>query len=69
MQTISKKSIWYSITLSKNSELPGAELVDPIVIPNVRALMAKRTEGPYLDEGAKLYLKSRAVPPENRPVP
>src|SRR5262249_44178139 len=40
----------------------GAELVDPIVIPNVRALMAKRTEGPYLDEAAKLYLKSPNAP-------
>ena len=34
----------------------GAELVDPIVIPNVMALMAKRTEGPYLDVSTRLYL-------------
>jgi len=40
----------------------GAELVDPIVIPNARALMAKRTEGPYLDEAARLYLKSPNAP-------
>src|SRR5207302_8401280 len=40
----------------------GAELVDPIVIPNARALMAKRTEGPYLDEAARLYLKSLNAP-------
>src|SRR5947207_205879 len=40
----------------------GAELVDPIVIPNARALMAKRTEGPYLDEAARFYLKSPNAP-------
>jgi Asp-tRNA(Asn)/Glu-tRNA(Gln) amidotransferase A subunit family amidase len=40
----------------------GAELVDPIVIPNVLALMAKRTEGPYLDVSARLYLKSPNAP-------
>jgi Asp-tRNA(Asn)/Glu-tRNA(Gln) amidotransferase A subunit family amidase len=40
----------------------GAELVDPIVIPNMLALMAKRTEGPYLDESVKLYLRSPNAP-------
>jgi Asp-tRNA(Asn)/Glu-tRNA(Gln) amidotransferase A subunit family amidase len=40
----------------------GAELVDPVVIPNMLALMAKRTEGPYLDESAKLFLKSPNAP-------
>jgi amidase len=44
----------------------GAELVDPIVIPNVMALMAKRTEGPYWDEGMKLYLKSPKAPFHSR---
>src|SRR5437870_6478715 len=36
----------------------GAEIVDLIVIPNVMALMAKRTEGLYLDVSTRLYLKS-----------
>jgi Asp-tRNA(Asn)/Glu-tRNA(Gln) amidotransferase A subunit family amidase len=36
----------------------GAELVDPIVIPNMRALMAKRTEGPYLDVSTSTFLKN-----------
>jgi Asp-tRNA(Asn)/Glu-tRNA(Gln) amidotransferase A subunit family amidase len=40
----------------------GAELVDPIVIPNMLTLMAKRTEGPYLDQSVKLYLKSPNAP-------
>jgi amidase len=44
----------------------GAELVDPIVIPNVLALMAKRTEGPYLDVSTSLYLKSPKAPFHSR---
>jgi Asp-tRNA(Asn)/Glu-tRNA(Gln) amidotransferase A subunit family amidase len=36
----------------------GAELVDPIVIPNMLALMAKRTEGPYLDVSTGTFLKN-----------
>jgi Asp-tRNA(Asn)/Glu-tRNA(Gln) amidotransferase A subunit family amidase len=44
----------------------GAELVDPIVIPNVMALMAKRTEGPYLDVSTRLFLKSPNAPFHSR---
>ncbi len=44
----------------------GAELVDPIVIPNVLALMAKRTQGPYWDPGIELYLKSPNAPFKTR---
>jgi Asp-tRNA(Asn)/Glu-tRNA(Gln) amidotransferase A subunit family amidase len=44
----------------------GAELVDPIVIPNIMALMAKRTEGPYLDVSTRLYLKSPKAPFHSR---
>ena len=44
----------------------GAELVDPIVIPNVMALMAKRTEGPYLDISTRLFLKSPNAPFHSR---
>src|SRR2546428_743073 len=44
----------------------GAEIVDPIVIPNVMALMAKRTEGPYLDVSTRLYLKSPNAPFHSR---
>lgn len=40
----------------------GSELVDPIVIPNIMALMAKRTEGPYLDVSTRLFLKSPNAP-------
>jgi amidase len=36
----------------------GAEVVDPIVIPNMLALMAKRTEGPYLDASTSAWLKN-----------
>lgn len=44
----------------------GAEVVDPIVIPNIMALMAKRTEGPYLDVSTRLYLKSPNAPFHSR---
>jgi Asp-tRNA(Asn)/Glu-tRNA(Gln) amidotransferase A subunit family amidase len=40
----------------------GAEVVDPIVIPDVMALMAKRTQGPYWDVSTQLYLKSPNAP-------
>ena len=44
----------------------GAEVVDPIVIPNFKALMAKRAGGPYFDAGIKLYLKSPKAPFHSR---
>jgi amidase len=44
----------------------GAEIVDPIVIPNIMALMAKRTEGPYLDISTRMYLKSPNAPFHSR---
>jgi len=47
-------------------KVAGAELVDPIVIPNIMALMAKRTEGPYLDVSTRLFLKSPNAPFHSR---
>jgi Asp-tRNA(Asn)/Glu-tRNA(Gln) amidotransferase A subunit family amidase len=44
----------------------GAVLVDPLVIPNMRALVAKRNTGPEWDENIKFYLRSPKSPFHSR---
>ena len=41
----------------------GAALVDPIVIPNLKELLAKRAGGPDADESFKVYFGRSADPP------
>ena len=41
----------------------GAELVDPIVIPNIKELLAKRASGPDADEAYKVYFGRSANAP------
>jgi Asp-tRNA(Asn)/Glu-tRNA(Gln) amidotransferase A subunit family amidase len=44
----------------------GAVVVDPIVIPNMRALIAKRNTGPEWDANIKFYLRSPKAPFHSR---
>jgi Asp-tRNA(Asn)/Glu-tRNA(Gln) amidotransferase A subunit family amidase len=44
----------------------GADLVDPVVIPDMRALVAKRNTGPEWDENIKFYLRSPNAPFHSR---
>jgi Asp-tRNA(Asn)/Glu-tRNA(Gln) amidotransferase A subunit family amidase len=44
----------------------GAVVVDPIVIPNMRALITKRNTGPEWDEDIKFYLRSPKAPFHSR---
>lgn len=41
----------------------GAEIVDPVVIPKVNELLAKRATGPDSDESIKFYFGRNANPP------
>ena len=41
----------------------GAVLVDPIVIPDLKALLQKRSEGPEHEEAMKVYFGRNANPP------
>lgn len=44
-------------------EAAGAILVDPVVIPNLKDLLAKRAGGPDADESFKVYFGRSANPP------
>lgn len=44
----------------------GAEVIDPVVIPNFRALMAKRNTGPEWDEQVKWYFRAPDAPFKSR---
>jgi Asp-tRNA(Asn)/Glu-tRNA(Gln) amidotransferase A subunit family amidase len=44
----------------------GALVVDPIVIPDMRALVARRNTGPEWDENIKFYLRSPKAPFHSR---
>ena len=41
----------------------GAEIVDPVVIPKIKELLAKRAGGPDADEALKVYFGRNAKPP------
>lgn len=50
-------------TAVKELKAAGAELVDPIVIPKINELLAKRATGPDADEAYKVYFGRSSNPP------
>ena len=44
----------------------GAEIVDPVVIPNVKQLLSKRANGPDSDEAIKWFFRSPNAPFKSR---
>ena len=65
---ITKKSRKCSIARSASSKPAGAEIVDPIVIPKIKELLAKRSGAPgETDQSFANYYGRSAKPPFKTP--